>query len=88
VLSGYHSTSNNNEHVEILGNLEFKVLMVTPNKVVSTTGNWSVAWNKTAHATIFAFLHRSKELAVYGKTIISTVPTHSIRQSQVTVNFG
>jgi hypothetical protein len=71
VLSGYHSTSNNDEHIEILGNLEFKIPMVTPNKVVSTTGDWSVAWNKTARATIFAFPHRSKELANYGETIIS-----------------
>jgi hypothetical protein len=62
VLSEYHSTSNNDEHIEILGDLEFKVPSVTPNKVVKTTGDWSIAWNKTIHATIFAFPHRSKEL--------------------------
>jgi hypothetical protein len=46
VLSGYHSTSNNDEHIEILGDLEFKVPSVMPNKVVKTTGDWSIAWNK------------------------------------------
>ncbi|KAF8232797.1 hypothetical protein L208DRAFT_1560897 [Tricholoma matsutake] len=36
VLSGYHSTSNNDEHIEILGDLKFKVPSVSPNKIVST----------------------------------------------------
>jgi hypothetical protein len=71
VLSGYHSTSNNDEHVEILGDLEFKVPSVSPNKVVSTTGDWSIAWNKTVRATIFAFPHQSRELSGYGETIIN-----------------
>lgn len=43
VLSGYYSTSNNDEHIEILRDLEFKVPTVTPNKLVTTTGDWSVA---------------------------------------------
>ena len=47
ILSGYHSTSNNDDHIEVLGNLEFKVPSVTLNKIVSTTGDWSIAWNKT-----------------------------------------
>ena len=71
VLSGYHSVSNNDEHIEILGDLEFKVPSVTPNKVVKTTGDWSIAWNKTVRATVFAFPHRSRELSSYGETIIN-----------------
>ncbi|KAF8233691.1 hypothetical protein L208DRAFT_1265614, partial [Tricholoma matsutake] len=62
ILSGYHSTSNNDEHIKIMGDLKFEVHSVSPNKIVSTTGNWSITWNKSVHATIFAFPHRSREV--------------------------
>ncbi|KAF8227871.1 hypothetical protein L208DRAFT_1294489, partial [Tricholoma matsutake] len=56
---------------EILGDLEFKVPSVSPNKIVSTTSNWSIAWNKTVHTTMFAFPHWSREVSGYGETIIN-----------------
>jgi hypothetical protein len=75
----YYSTSNNDEHIKILGNLEFKVPTITLNKLITTTtGNWSMAWNKTSCATVFAFPHRRNELASYGEAIISLVGTTHI----------
>jgi hypothetical protein len=76
VLSGYYSISNNDNDIEVLGDLEFKVSSVTLNKIVSTTGDWSIAWNKTVQATIFAFPHRSRELAGYGFTLGQLPPVH------------
>ena len=54
-----------------MGDMELKVPSVSPNKIVSTTGEWSVTWNKTVQATIFTFPHRSAELFSYGETIIN-----------------
>jgi hypothetical protein len=39
ILSGYHSTSNNDKHIKIVGDMEFKVPSVSPNKIVSTIGS-------------------------------------------------
>ncbi|KDR74166.1 hypothetical protein GALMADRAFT_1336346 [Galerina marginata CBS 339.88] len=70
VLSGYYSVSNNDERSESIGNVEIKFGTASPTKLVSTAGDWSIAWNRTSRATIVAFPHRAGELANYGEYII------------------
>lgn len=70
VLSGYYSTSNNDERTESIGDVEIKFGTVSPTKLVSTAGDWSIAWNRTSRATIVAFPHRASELADYSEYII------------------
>jgi hypothetical protein len=36
-----------------------------------TGGDWSIAWNRTVRATVFAFPHRMQELTNYGEYIIN-----------------
>ena len=70
VLSGYYSVSNNDERTESIGDVEIKFGTVSPTKLVSTTGDWSIAWNRTSRATTVAFPHRASELIDYSKYII------------------
>jgi len=70
VLSGYYSTSNNDERVEEIGDLEIRFGTVNPMKTVSTAGEWSTAWNRALHVTSTAFPHRAGELAEYTEYII------------------
>ncbi|RDB15295.1 hypothetical protein Hypma_004712 [Hypsizygus marmoreus] len=70
VLSGYFSTSNNDEHVEVVGDLEIKFGTVAPTKTVSNGGEWSIAWNRTAKAITTAFPHHGGELAAYAEFIV------------------
>jgi len=39
VLTGYYSTSNNDECIESIGNLDIKFGTVAPTKIVSSAGN-------------------------------------------------
>ena len=70
VLSGYYSTSNNDEPIESIGDVEIKFGTVSPAKLVTTAGDWSIAWNQTSCAMIIAFPHQASELADYGEYII------------------
>ncbi|KDR64970.1 hypothetical protein GALMADRAFT_82459 [Galerina marginata CBS 339.88] len=70
VLSGYYSVSNNDERSESIGEIQIKFGTASPTKLVTSAGDWSIAWNRTSRATIFAFPHRSGELADYGEYII------------------
>jgi len=65
VLSGYYSTSNNDERVESIGEVEIKFGTVALTKVVSSAGEWTISWNRTSCATSTAFPHRAGELADY-----------------------
>ncbi|KAF8218765.1 hypothetical protein L208DRAFT_1142819, partial [Tricholoma matsutake] len=87
VLSRYHSTSNNDNHIKVLGDLEFKIPSITLNKIVSTTGDWSITWNKTVRAVIFAFPHRSRELAGYSETIINLFGATHVNFHQHVIAF-
>jgi hypothetical protein len=70
VLSGYYSISNNDERTEHVGEVEIKFGTISPTKVVSTAGDWSIAWNRTSRATTVAFPHRAGELGDYSEYII------------------
>jgi hypothetical protein len=70
VLSGYYSTSNNDERTECIGEVEIKFGTTSPTKLVSTAGDWSIAWNRTSRATTVAFPHRAGELGDYSEYII------------------
>ena len=79
VLSGYYSTSNNDERTETVGEVEIKFGTISPSKVVSTSGDWSISWNRTARATTMAFPHRAGELANYSEYIIALFGATDIR---------
>ena len=71
VLTGYYSTSNNDERIESIGDLDIKFGTVAPTKIVSSAGEWTIAWNRACRATSMAFPHRAGELADYAEYIIA-----------------
>lgn len=70
VLSGYYSTSISDERTESVGEVEIKFGTISPTKLVSTAGDWSIAWNRTSRATAVVFPHRAGELGDYSEYII------------------
>ena len=84
VLSGQLSTTQDNPKVEKFGDLEISFGAVEPTKFVKNGGDWSIAWNRTVRATLFAFPHRIHELSSYGEYIVNLFAvTHSSVHSQV-----
>jgi hypothetical protein len=84
VLSGQLSTTNDDLKVEKFGDLEISFGAVEPTKVVKNGGDWSIAWNRTVRAIIFAFPHRLHELTSYGEYIINLFSvTHSTVHNRV-----
>ena len=84
VLSGQLSTTQDNPKVEKFGDLEISFGAVEPTKIVKNGGDWSIAWNRTVRATLFAFPHRIHELSSYGEYIVNLFAvTHSSVHSRV-----
>jgi hypothetical protein len=78
VLSGQLSTTHDELKVEKFGDIEVSFGAVEPSKTVKNGGDWSIAWNRTIRATVFAFPHRLQELTNYGEYIINLFAvTHS-----------
>jgi hypothetical protein len=71
VLSGQLSTTQDDPKVEKFGDFEISFGAVEPTKAVKNGGDWSIAWNRTVRATVFAFPHRVHELASYGEYIVN-----------------
>ena len=71
VLSGQLSTTHDDLKVERFGDIEVSFGSVEPTKAVKNGGDWSIAWNRTIRATVFAFPHRLQELTSYGEYIIN-----------------
>jgi hypothetical protein len=70
VLSGQLSTTQDEPKVEKLGDIEISFGGIEPTKTVKNGGDWTIAWNRTVRATVFAFPHRIHELTSYGEYII------------------
>jgi len=70
ILTGYYLTSNNDEHIESIGDLDIKFGTVAPTKIVSSAGEWKITWNRTSWAMSMAFPHHVGELADYAEYII------------------
>jgi hypothetical protein len=84
VLSGQLSTTHDDPKVEKFGDLEISFGAVEPTKLVRNAGDWSIAWNRTSRAILFAFPHRMQELAIYGEYIVNLFSvTHSSVHSRV-----
>ena len=84
VLSGQLSTTNDDPKVEKFGDLKISFGAVEPTKLVKNGGDWTIAWNRTVRATIFAFPHRAQELASYGEFIVNLFSvTHPSVHSRV-----
>ena len=71
VLSGQLSTTHDDPKVEKFGDIEISFGAVEPTKVVKNGGDWTIAWNRTVRATVFAFPHRMPELTSYGEYIVN-----------------
>ena len=71
VLSGQLSTTHDDPKIKKFGDIEISFGAVEPTKVVKNGGDWSIAWNRTVRAIIFAFPHRIQELSIYGEYIIN-----------------
>ena len=84
VLSGQLSTTHDDPKVERFGDLEISFGAVEPTKVVKSAGDWTIAWNRTVRATVFAFPHRLPELTSYGEYVVNLFSvTHSSVHSRV-----
>ena len=84
VLSGQLSTTHDNPKTEKFGDLEISFGAVEPSKVVKNGGDWTIAWNRTVRATLFAFPHRIHELSSYGEYIVNLFSvTHPSIHSRV-----
>src|ERR1700678_3845401 len=80
VLSGQLSTTHDDPKVEKFGELEITFGVVEPTKLVKNGGDWTIAWNRTVRATVYAFPHRLPELTSYGEYIVNlfSVPHPSV----------
>ena len=84
VLSGQLSTTHDDPKFEKIGDLEISFGAVEPTKIIKNGGDWSIAWNRTVRAIVFAFPHRLQELSIYGEYIINLFSvTHSTVHSRV-----
>ena len=84
VLSGQLSTIQDNPKIEKFGDLEISFGAVEPTKLVKNAGDWTIAWNRTIRAIVFAFPHRLQELTIYGEYIVNLFSvTHSSVHSRV-----
>ena len=84
VLSGQLSTTHDDPKVEKFGDLEITFGAVEPTKLVKNSGDWTIAWNRTVRATVFAFPHRLLELTSYGEYIVNLFSiTHSSVHTRV-----
>jgi hypothetical protein len=84
VLSGQLSTTHDDPKVEKFGELEITFGAVEPTKLVKNGGDWTIAWNRTVRATVYAFPHRLPELTSYGEYIVNLFSvTHPSVHSRV-----
>ena len=84
VLTGQLSTTNDDLKTERFGDIEVTFGAVELTKTVKDGGDWSIAWNKTVRAIVFAFPHRHSELTLYGEYIINLFAvTHPTVHSRV-----
>ena len=57
---------------------------IEPTKVIKNGRDWSIAWNRTVRATLFAFPHQVQELASYEEYIVNIFSvTHPSVHSRV-----
>ena len=70
VFSGFYSTSTDNQRTENIGEVEFKFGTKDSSKPVTTHGDWTIAFDLTRDAYLFAFAHRAEELKVYQRHIL------------------
>ena len=65
VFSGAYAVSVESQTVERIGDIELRTGPAKPAKLIRTSGDWLLAWQKTVTATKFAFPHREGELTRY-----------------------
>jgi hypothetical protein len=71
VLSGQLSATQDDPKVEKFGDLEITFGNIEPTKLIKNGGDWTIAWNRTIRAILFAFPHRAPELSSYGEYIVN-----------------
>ena len=79
VLAGQYSISQDDRRTERIGEIEFIVGSIKPDKTVNTHGKWLIAWDQAVEATTYIFPHRALELREYGKHItqlFTSFPDH------------
>jgi hypothetical protein len=69
VLSGLFSLTGDTKRTQRIGDIEISTGSGTPAQKVSTHGEWTIAWDSAADATLFIFRHRDAELKRYHKYI-------------------
>jgi hypothetical protein len=62
---GFYSTSINNKQTQTVGEIELKFEIKDASTPVTTHGNWTIVFDLTQDAYLFAFPHRAKKLKQY-----------------------
>lgn len=75
VFSGFYSTSTDNQRSESIGEIELKFGIKDASKPVATHGDWTIAFDLTRDAYLFAFAHRAEELKQYQRYILQQFAT-------------
>jgi hypothetical protein len=75
IFSSFYSTSTNNQCTESIGEVEFKFRTKDISKPVTMHGDWTIAFDLTHDAYLFAFAHRAQELKVYQHYILQQFAT-------------
>jgi len=75
VFSGFYSTSTDNQRTESVGEIELKFGTKDASKPVTTHGDWTIAFDLTRDAYLFAFAHRADKLKQYQRFILQQFAT-------------
>jgi hypothetical protein len=67
VLSSLHHIAPVKENLGRVGSTQISLGQSDPARKITTSGEWTSAWNATARAITFAFPHRKEELQEYGE---------------------
>jgi hypothetical protein len=67
VLSSLHHIAPIKENLGCMGSTQISLGQSDPTRKITTSGEWSSAWNAAARAITFAFPHRKEELREYGE---------------------
>ena len=86
VFSRFYSTLTDNQRTESIGEVEFKFGTKDSSKPVTMDRDWTIVFDLTRDAYLFAFTHRAEELKVHPSTIhiqtgIRTSLRHCSQQS-------
>jgi hypothetical protein len=87
VFSGRYSTEHDSKISHDIGDFTISTRETTISKAVKSAGDWFIAWNQAAVATVFAFPHRHKECQDYGRHILDLFAAFAQEHHHLILNY-